>query len=132
MNRIKALRLEKGLKQSDLANIMKVSQNTISYWEIGRYEPDLDAIKTLSEYFNVSTDYLLHNTDDPTPPNSKESINDEENSDEELLQGLRFAYYGGKNKKFTKEDREELIELAKFMKKFKKDKANQNDRIGEN
>ena len=48
MNRIKELRLEAGILQADLANQLKVRQNTVSTWETGRSEPDLDALREFS------------------------------------------------------------------------------------
>lgn len=59
MNRIKELRQSKKLRQSDLATKLKVSQATLSNWESGRYEPDFDTLRMMSDYFQVSVDYLL-------------------------------------------------------------------------
>lgn len=70
MNRIKQLRQEKNILQSDLAEILKVRQNTISNWETGRNEPDQQALYELSRFFDVSIDYILGNSDikkEPTP-----------------------------------------------------------------
>lgn len=59
MNRIKELRRSRKLRQSDLAMELQVSQATLSNWESDRYEPDFDALKKLSDYFQVSVDYIL-------------------------------------------------------------------------
>ena len=59
MNAIKKLRQEKNMSQKELANKLQVAQNTLSYWESGKYEPDIDTIIKLSEIFNVSIDYLI-------------------------------------------------------------------------
>lgn len=56
---IKALREENQLSQHELATILHVSRQTISKWELGKSTPDLDSIRKLATYFNVSTDYLL-------------------------------------------------------------------------
>lgn len=61
--RLKALRLEKGLKQSELAQELKVTQRKISYWEIGQLEPDLLTLWKISDYFQVSIDYLIGKSD---------------------------------------------------------------------
>lgn len=63
MNRIKQLRIEKGISQQGLADLLNIAQQTISSYEKGTREPDSELLKTLSEYFNVSIDYLLGNTD---------------------------------------------------------------------
>ena len=59
MNRIKDLREDADLKQSELAEATGISQKTLSNYESGRTNPDSYAIIKLAEYFNVTTDYLL-------------------------------------------------------------------------
>ena len=63
MNNIKELRISKGLKQSDLANLLHVAQTTISNWENDRTEPDFDSLRQMAELFVVSADYLLGQSD---------------------------------------------------------------------
>lgn len=72
MNRIKQLRLEKNILQSELADILKVRQNTISHWETGRNEPDKQALLAMSKYFDVSIDYILGNSDLKKAPTQDE------------------------------------------------------------
>ena len=72
MNRIKELRVENELLQSDLASRLKVRQNTVSNWETGRSEPDQDALRELSRIFDVSIDYILGNTDIKKPLTSED------------------------------------------------------------
>lgn len=57
-DRLKELRKEKGLSQSEISQFLNVRQNTYSYWEQGKCEPDIDTLKRLSDYFRVSLDYL--------------------------------------------------------------------------
>lgn len=72
MNRIKELRIAKNITQKDLALYLNVAQPTLSGWEIGIRQADYINLKKLSEYFNVSIDYLLGYTDNPNPPEEKE------------------------------------------------------------
>lgn len=58
MLRIKELRLEKGLSQKDIARGINTSQRSISRWENGDNEPTFSALCELSEFFDVSIDYL--------------------------------------------------------------------------
>ena len=51
MNRIKQLRTEKRMRQTELAKILKIGQATMSNWETGRSEPDYDALIEMSEIF---------------------------------------------------------------------------------
>lgn len=63
MNRIKELRKEKGLKQTELAAILNVTQGALSSWETGRYDIGNDDLKKLADFFGVSADYILGRDD---------------------------------------------------------------------
>lgn len=63
MNRIKELRKEKGLKQTELAAILNVTQGALSSWETGRYDIGNDDLKKLADFFDVSADYILGRDD---------------------------------------------------------------------
>ena len=62
-DRIKQLRKKKGVSQSQLAEAIGVKNNTVSTWERGTRKPDVDALHLLSDYFEVSFEYLLGNSD---------------------------------------------------------------------
>lgn len=62
-NIIKDLRKEKGLTQMQLAIQLQIDQTTVSKWELGKAIPDTAMLITLSRFFDVSTDYLLGNSD---------------------------------------------------------------------
>ncbi len=55
---LKALRLEKGVGQVELAEKIGVSKGIISLWENGLREPTLNSLIKLSQYFDVSIDFL--------------------------------------------------------------------------
>ena len=63
-SRLKELRVDAGLKQSELAPVFNVSKTTICQWETSKQEPSLEDIVKISEYFHVSADYLLGLDDD--------------------------------------------------------------------
>lgn len=56
---IKGLRKKNGLTQSKLAEIIHVSDKTVSKWELGLSVPESDILMKLSEYFNVSVEDLI-------------------------------------------------------------------------
>ena len=58
-NNIKELRKNKRMTQKDLAEAMRVSQQTVGAWETERAIPGADTLSDLADYFNVTTDYLL-------------------------------------------------------------------------
>ena len=57
--KLRMLREEKDLSQSELGKALNMTQRKISYIECGKYEPSVQDIKALSEYFGVSADYLI-------------------------------------------------------------------------
>jgi transcriptional regulator with XRE-family HTH domain len=65
MNRLRELRIQKRLKQKEVADILGISQSAYSYWENGQVRIDNDSLKKLSEFYNATIDYLLGNTDAP-------------------------------------------------------------------
>ena len=67
INRIKALRLEHGLRQIDLANKIGALQSTISQWETGKVEPDIEALIKIASIFETSIDNVL-GEESPRPP----------------------------------------------------------------
>ncbi|MBQ2861088.1 MAG: helix-turn-helix transcriptional regulator [Peptococcaceae bacterium] len=71
-NRIKELREDKDLKQKDLAEYLRVAQNSYSNYENGNRECPIELLVQLSNYYQVNLEYLLGLTDEPTPlPPSK-------------------------------------------------------------
>ncbi len=61
-NRIKALRENQNLRQSDLAKATGIDQRTISNYETGKSNPDSYALIKLADFFGVSIDYLVCRT----------------------------------------------------------------------
>ena len=59
MNRIRELRKQVNLTQKELAKRLQIANSTLSYWEMGKYEPDNDSLIKLSRFFNVPIDYIL-------------------------------------------------------------------------
>ena len=65
--KLKNLRLNAGLTQEELADELLVSKDAVSKYERNYHEPS-DGVKIrISEYFNVSADYLLGTIDTPEP-----------------------------------------------------------------
>lgn len=62
-DKIKEYRSYNGWTQAELAKKINVSQQTIGSWEVGRAEPNSEALKTLSTLFGISVDQLLGQKD---------------------------------------------------------------------
>lgn len=61
--RLKELRTEKGITQKQLAAILNVSGNAVYCWECDKQEPSMSMLLALSEYFEVSLDFLFGKED---------------------------------------------------------------------
>ncbi len=63
--RLKELRLERGLSQAQLAKEINnyIVASAIGLWELNKRIPKLDALIVLADYFNVSIDYLAGRED---------------------------------------------------------------------
>ena len=57
--RLKELRAEEGCSQTDIAKIVGTTQMAISHWERGHSEPSITQLIILSDFFGVTTDYLV-------------------------------------------------------------------------
>ena len=57
---LRRLRLRRNMKQEDLAEQMHVSRQTVSGWETGRRQPDLETLKKLAEVLDVDIHELIY------------------------------------------------------------------------
>lgn len=58
-DRIRALREQRGLTQTDLAKQLGITRSSVNAWEMGISVPSTQYIVELAQFFKVSTDYLL-------------------------------------------------------------------------
>ena len=65
MEQLKKLRQSRNLSQQKLAEEFHTSQQSIWKYENGITEPDISTLTRLANYFNVSIDYLVGNSDTP-------------------------------------------------------------------
>jgi transcriptional regulator with XRE-family HTH domain len=70
-DRIKSLRIEKGMKQKDLADKLFVTAQAVSRWENNEVEPSISTILEISKIFNISIDELVN------PSETQETIKEE-------------------------------------------------------
>ena len=64
--RILKLKKEKNLLQKDIAENISVSLRSYQDYEYGKMEPKMSNLVALADYFDVSLDYLVGRSDDPT------------------------------------------------------------------
>ncbi|MBR2582055.1 MAG: helix-turn-helix transcriptional regulator [Oscillospiraceae bacterium] len=66
MQRLKLEREKRGISQLKLAMDLGLTQNSVSRYESGSRQADYETLIALADYFNVSIDYLLERTDNPS------------------------------------------------------------------
>ncbi|MBR2289152.1 MAG: helix-turn-helix transcriptional regulator [Clostridia bacterium] len=70
-NRIKELREDNDLTQAQIAKILNMSQTGYSKYEVGAHDIPTAILIKLSKFYQVSTDYILGLTDNPSPYSKK-------------------------------------------------------------
>ena len=109
MNRLRELRIEKDLLQSDIAKLINKSERTIGFYETGERDMNTETLAILSDFFNVSIDYLLGKSDIRNP---------------EEIKNIPHANAGGLDTTgLDEDDLKELQAQADYM-KWKKKKKN--------
>lgn len=124
---IKKERINKGMTQGQLAKILDVSPSTIGMYEQNRRVPDTEMVVKMSEFFNVTTDYLLGSTSDPklTAKDEKdiskklESILNEMGGSDALMFDGEKMDMDEESKELLKSSIENSLRLAKKLAKEK-------------
>lgn len=106
--RLRALRKEKELTQTELANLLHLTRNQISTYEKDQILPSVDVIVNYCNFFNTSADYLLNIRPDT------ENINLEQQLFNQILQS---------SKRLTNEQRVKYLNQIKlfaiFLERYK-------------
>ncbi len=63
-DRLKELRIERGISQNQLSKKIGISQAAIAKWEKGIIVPTIESATLIAKFFNVSLDYLAGLTND--------------------------------------------------------------------
>ena len=67
LKRLKDLREDRDLKQVNIAEILKITRQQYSLYELGKRDIPAEYIKILAKFYNTSTDYILELTDEFKP-----------------------------------------------------------------
>lgn len=118
-DRIKELRKSNKLTQEELGKILGVGKTTISMYETSNSTPNDEIKLKISEYFNVSLDYLLGKTNiknhNNTTPEDKINKTLKDNGLETIA-----AHFEGEE--FTKDDLEDIENFISYIISKKKQK----------
>ena len=94
--RLYQLRKQKYISQDELANIMDVSRQSISKWELDQTYPDIENLVRLARYFDVSVDYLVTGEEKVVDTQAKTVFQDqpakEQNATTNLRNNLAWHY----------------------------------------
>jgi len=118
--RLKKLREDKEMTQRQLAEILGIGASTLAMYEIDKRSPDHNMLLKLANYFNVSTDYLLGRTDEPSPKDDvRQHVNDDDALEylDELHKRPEMKTLFQVGRKATKEDIETAITIIEALKK---------------
>ena len=77
-DRLQECRVKAGYTQESLATELGIEKKQISRWETGSTIPGADRLAQIATLLNVSTDYILGLSDDPTPRMRVDNLSDEE------------------------------------------------------
>lgn len=105
---------ESGKSANSILKELDFSPTAFSEWKRGKAKPTTDALKKLADYFDVSVDYLLGRTENP----SHEPAEIDENE-------IRFALYEGEKALLTESDEEEIKNFVRFVVDKRKKETNQ-------
>lgn len=106
--RLKTIRADKRITQSDVARYLGCARTTYTQYETGVSEPDIETINKLANYFGVTSDYLLGRSDNPTYLDA--SDND-----------VKVALFGGSGE-VTDEMWDEVKRFVEFVKQKEQEK----------
>ena len=119
-NRIRELRKQKGITMKQLGASLGLAESTISQYETGHREPDIKTLTKLAEYFGVTVDYLLGNTESSLifRPSHAASIAFDEKKIMEAagidLSDVDIAFYGDYSE-LSEDDQKVIRDMVKLM-----------------
>lgn len=67
LKRLKDLREDRDLKQVNIAEILKITRQQYSLYELGKRDIPAEYLRVLAKFYNTSTDYILELTDEVKP-----------------------------------------------------------------
>ncbi|MDU5594392.1 helix-turn-helix domain-containing protein [Peptoniphilus rhinitidis] len=105
---LKQLRELHNMTQKELADKVQVTPKAISFYELNQREPSNELLKSFSQIFNVSVDYLLGNS---YTQNSEKPKSKAEELEEDFPEGVSVLYRANKN--LTPEQKEVMLRMIK-------------------
>lgn len=110
-DKIKKLRDENDITQSELAKALGVTTSAVSAWEKGINEPRMGAVHKIAQYFNVTKSYLVNDEDSPIYDQKAITIA------EELIkyENQELARLMDRISKLDQKEKDKIIKVIKTM-----------------
>ncbi|WP_234982709.1 helix-turn-helix domain-containing protein [Ornithinibacillus halophilus] len=102
-DRLRKLRLERGLEPEKMAQQLQFTKSVIWSYELEKKEPSVSHIKRLADFFDVSTDYLVNGIEEKQPTLQIDLENRNKNRHRLLIDGVELS-------------EEELTDVVAFIK----------------
>jgi transcriptional regulator with XRE-family HTH domain len=114
--RLLELRSENNKTQKQVADYLKITRPAYTAYERGTRQPDYETLKKLASFFNVTTDYLLGNTDEK----DGQVINEEGKNIENLIEDPQLGLWFKAGKETSPENRKRALDFLKFIEEEEK------------
>lgn len=112
-DRLKELRKENNMTQSDLGKILGVGKTTISMYENGNSTPNDEIKLKIAEYFNISLDYLLGKSEIKNYTNLDTPMSKIDKFVKENKINTLAAHFEGEE--FTEDDLEDIENFIRYV-----------------
>jgi len=114
---LKELRRKNHMTQEKLSDLLGVGRSTVSMWEIDASEPDGEMVRSIAEIFNITTDYLLGRTDDPSPLSANRA---DQEDDDITFDDFTYAM-SDESGELTEAEKEMLLDMARKLVRLRKE-----------
>lgn len=104
LSKIQQLLKEQNKTQKDLTDFLQLKKSTFTSWKSGANESYKKYIDKIADYLDVTTDYLLGNSDERKPVNTELSADD-----------IKFALFGGDSEYISDERFNDVLSFAKIV-----------------
>lgn len=126
-NRLKQLRNKKGLSQKELTERLNINRSTYARYETSATQPDYETLERLADFYEVSVDYILGRTDNPSNEQTFNPLKEIEKIANNFgIKDLSF-YDIEEWKNFTKEDVEDIKKHFEYIAYRAKKRKQQED-----
>lgn len=78
---LRGLRIEKGLSQQALADLLGISKSSVNMYERGERQPNFETLEIIADFFNVDIDFLLGRSTKTTKIIQPQSLNRKDEKD---------------------------------------------------